>query len=128
MGASPAVFSAKKMCEWEHCSTPLYSVHSIEVFLLVSSSLVSNFNLCFFKFYRELNIDGANQTLRIIKNLIDAGSCQSYAAIDISLLLEFTNLIIKTKLSNAYGLVVKVLLAVILCFFLFTIKNIATSK
>jgi len=81
-----------------------------------------------FNFYRELNIDGANQSLRIIKNLIDAGSCQSYAAIDISLLLEFTNLIIKTKLSNAYGLVVKVLLAVILCFFLFTIKNIATSK
>ncbi|CAD6234940.1 unnamed protein product [Miscanthus lutarioriparius] len=58
---------------------------------------------------RELNIDGANQSLRIIKNLIDAGSCQSYAAIDISLLLEFTNLIIKTKLSNAYGLVVKCL-------------------
>jgi hypothetical protein len=54
--------------------------------------------------------------------LIDAGSCQSYAAIDISLLLEFTNLIIKTKLSNAYGLVVKVLLAVILCF-VFAIKK-----
>ncbi|KAF8660732.1 hypothetical protein HU200_057474 [Digitaria exilis] len=58
---------------------------------------------------RELNIDGANQSLRIIKNLLDAGSCQSYAAIDISMLLEFTNLIIKTKLSDAYGLVVKCL-------------------
>ncbi|CAD6342599.1 unnamed protein product [Miscanthus lutarioriparius] len=62
---------------------------------------------------RELNIDGANQSLRIIKNLIDAGSCQSYAAIDISLLLEFTNLIIKTKLSNAYGLVVKILVSTV---------------
>jgi len=63
-----------------------------------------------FNSYRELNIDGANQSLRIIKNLIDAGSCQSYAVkIDICMLLEFTNLIIRTKLSNAYGLVTKVL-------------------
>ncbi|CAN6214656.1 unnamed protein product [Urochloa humidicola] len=58
---------------------------------------------------RELNIDGANQSLRIIKNLIDAGSCQSYAAIDICMLLEFTNLIIRTKISDAYVLVVKCL-------------------
>ncbi|CAN6208320.1 unnamed protein product [Urochloa humidicola] len=58
---------------------------------------------------RELNIDGANQSLRIIKNLIDAGSCESYAAIDICMLLEFTNLIIRTKLSDAYVLVVKCL-------------------
>ncbi|RCV20787.1 hypothetical protein SETIT_4G085900v2 [Setaria italica] len=58
---------------------------------------------------RELNIDGANQSLRIIKNLIDASSCQSYAAIDICMLLEFTNLIIRTKLSDAYGLVMKCL-------------------
>ncbi|XP_062188351.1 serine/threonine-protein kinase TIO [Phragmites australis] len=58
---------------------------------------------------RELNIDGANQSLRIVKNLIDAGPCQSYAAIDICMLLEFTNLIIRTKLSDAYGLVVKCL-------------------
>ncbi|CAL5037407.1 unnamed protein product [Urochloa decumbens] len=58
---------------------------------------------------RELNIDGANQSLRIIKNLIDAGSRQSYAAIDICMLLEFTNLIIRTKLSDAYVLVVKCL-------------------
>jgi len=63
-----------------------------------------------FNSYRELNIDGANQSLRIIKNLIDAGSCQPYAVkIDICMLLEFTNLIIRTKLSNAYGLVTKVL-------------------
>ena len=63
-----------------------------------------------FNSYRELNIDGANQSLRIIKNLIDAGSCQSYAVkIDICMLLEFTNLIIRTKLSDAYGLVTKVL-------------------
>jgi hypothetical protein len=79
-----------------------------------------------FDFYRELNIDGANQSLRIIKNLIDAGSCQSYAAIDICMLLEFTNLIIRTKLSDAYGLVVKVLSAVRLWFF-FTI-NIDTPQ
>ncbi|RLN34052.1 serine/threonine-protein kinase TIO-like isoform X2 [Panicum miliaceum] len=59
---------------------------------------------------RELNIDGANQSLRIIKNLIDSGSCQSYAVkIDICMLLEFTNLIIRTKLSDAYGLVTKCL-------------------
>ncbi|KAL6657315.1 hypothetical protein ACP70R_005095 [Stipagrostis hirtigluma subsp. patula] len=56
---------------------------------------------------RELNIDEANQSLRIVKNLIDAGS--SCAAIDICLLLEFTSLIIRTKLSDAYGLVVKCL-------------------
>ena len=63
-----------------------------------------------FNSYRELNIDGANQSLRIIKNLIDAGSCQPYAVkIDICMLLEFTNLIIRTKLSDAYGLVTKVL-------------------
>jgi hypothetical protein len=71
-------------------------------FLLMSSYAL-------FDFYRELNIDGANQSLRIIKNLIDAGSCQSYAAIDICMLLEFTKIIIRTKLSDAYGLVMKVL-------------------
>ncbi|KAL6896827.1 hypothetical protein ACP4OV_007399 [Aristida adscensionis] len=56
---------------------------------------------------RELNIDEANQSLRIVKNLIDAGS--PCAAIDVCMLLEFTNLIIRTKLSDAYGLVVKCL-------------------
>ncbi|CAN6178871.1 unnamed protein product [Urochloa humidicola] len=61
---------------------------------------------------RELNVDGVNQSLRIIKNLIDAGSCQSYAATDICMFLEFTNLIIRTKLSDAYVLVVKCLIIV----------------
>jgi fused len=75
-----------------------------------------------FNSYRELNIDGANQSLRIIKNLIDAGSCQSYAVkIDICMLLEFTNLIIRTKLSDAYGLVTKVL-SEVRKWFLFPIK------
>jgi fused-like protein len=62
------------------------------------------------KFHRELNFDGANQSLRIIKNLIEAGSYHSCAAIDdiISMLLEFTTLIIRMKLSAAYSLAVKV--------------------
>ncbi|XP_051213518.1 serine/threonine-protein kinase TIO [Lolium perenne] len=60
---------------------------------------------------RELNFDGANQSLRIIKNLIEAGSYHSCAAIDdiISMLLEFTTLIIRMKLSAAYSLAVKCL-------------------
>lgn len=60
---------------------------------------------------RELNIDGANQSLRIVKNLIEAGSYHSCAAIDdiICIFLEFTSLIIKMKLSEAYSLVVKCL-------------------
>uniref|UniRef100_A0ACD5Y4V4 Uncharacterized protein n=1 Tax=Avena sativa TaxID=4498 RepID=A0ACD5Y4V4_AVESA len=60
---------------------------------------------------RELDIDGANQTLRIIKNLIEAGSYHSSAAIDgiISIFLEFTNLIIRMKISGAYSLAVKCL-------------------
>lgn len=59
---------------------------------------------------RELNIDGANQSLRIVKNLIEAGSYHSCAAIDdiICLFLEFTSLIIRMKLSGAYSLAVKV--------------------
>jgi fused-like protein len=61
-------------------------------------------------FYRELNIDGVNQTLRIVKNLIDAGSCQPSAATNdiIRTFLDFTSLIIRTKLSDANGLAVKV--------------------
>jgi fused-like protein len=57
-----------------------------------------------------LDFDGANQSLRIIKNLIEAGSYHSCAAIDdiISMLLEFTTLIIRMKLSAAYSLTVKV--------------------
>ncbi|PWZ13724.1 hypothetical protein Zm00014a_017845 [Zea mays] len=39
------------------------------------------------------------------EDVVVQGAAQ--AAIDISLLLEFTNLIIRTKLSNSYGLVVK---------------------
>jgi fused len=80
-----------------------------------------------FHFYRELNIDGANQTLRIVKNLIDAGSCQPSAATDgiICIFLDFTSLIIRTKLSDAYGLAVKVIVSDIL-YFLFTI-NVGTS-
>ncbi|KAK1677771.1 hypothetical protein QYE76_038619 [Lolium multiflorum] len=60
---------------------------------------------------RELDFDGANQSLRIIKNLIEAGSYHSCAAIDdiISMLLEFTTLIIRMKLSAAYSLTVKCL-------------------
>ncbi|GJN33488.1 hypothetical protein PR202_gb22093 [Eleusine coracana subsp. coracana] len=60
---------------------------------------------------RELNIDGANQALRIVKNLIDAGSCQPSTATDgiICIFLDFTSLIIRTKLSDAYGLAVKCL-------------------
>uniref|UniRef100_A0A453ALE2 non-specific serine/threonine protein kinase n=1 Tax=Aegilops tauschii subsp. strangulata TaxID=200361 RepID=A0A453ALE2_AEGTS len=60
---------------------------------------------------RELHIDGANQSLRIVKNLIEAGSYQSCAALDdiICLFLEFTSLIIRMKLSGAYSLAVKCL-------------------
>uniref|UniRef100_A0A0D9XYY0 non-specific serine/threonine protein kinase n=1 Tax=Leersia perrieri TaxID=77586 RepID=A0A0D9XYY0_9ORYZ len=60
---------------------------------------------------REINIDGANQSLRIVKNLIEAGSYQSCAAIDdiICVFLEFTSVIIRTKLSDAYSLAVKCL-------------------
>ncbi|XP_044964214.1 serine/threonine-protein kinase TIO [Hordeum vulgare subsp. vulgare] len=60
---------------------------------------------------RELNIDGANQSLRIVKNLIEAGSYHSCAAINdiICLFLEFTSLIIRMKLSGAYSLAVKCL-------------------
>ncbi|XP_040385273.1 serine/threonine-protein kinase TIO [Oryza brachyantha] len=60
---------------------------------------------------RELNIDGANQSLRIVKKLIEAGSYQSCATIDdiICIFLEFTSVIIRTKLSDAYSLAVKCL-------------------
>lgn len=60
---------------------------------------------------RELNFDGANQSLRIVKNLIEAGSYQSCAAIDdiICIFLEFTSLVIRMKLSDAYSLAVKCL-------------------
>jgi hypothetical protein len=60
-----------------------------------------------------LDFDGANQSLRIIKNLIEAGSYHSYAAIDdiISMFLEFTNLITRMKLSAAYSLAVKVFIS-----------------
>lgn len=63
-----------------------------------------------FNFHRELNIDHVNQSLRILTNFIAAGSHQSCAALDdiISLLLEFTDTIIKMKLSDAHGLAVKV--------------------
>ncbi|XP_020107815.1 serine/threonine-protein kinase TIO isoform X2 [Ananas comosus] len=58
---------------------------------------------------RELNIDHVNQSLRILTNFIAAGSHQSCVALDdiISLLLEFTDTIIKMKLSDAHGLAVK---------------------
>ncbi|EMS63379.1 Serine/threonine-protein kinase 36 [Triticum urartu] len=64
---------------------------------------------------RELNIDGANQSLRIVKNLIEAGSYHSCAAIDdiICLFLEFTSLIIRMKLSGAYSLAVKILVSTV---------------
>ncbi|VAH41892.1 unnamed protein product [Triticum turgidum subsp. durum] len=64
---------------------------------------------------RELNIDGANQSLRIVKNLIEAGSYQSCAALDdiICLFLEFTSLIIRMKLSGAYSLAVKILVSTV---------------
>jgi fused-like protein len=60
---------------------------------------------------RELNIDDANQSLRIVKNLIEAGSYQSFAAIDdiICMFLECTSVIIKTKISDAYSFAVKCL-------------------
>ncbi|KAL5205789.1 hypothetical protein ABZP36_033998 [Zizania latifolia] len=60
---------------------------------------------------RELNIDDANQALRIVKNLIEVGSYQSCTAIDdiISMFLEFTSVIIRTKISDAYSLAVKCL-------------------
>ncbi|CAN6213297.1 unnamed protein product [Urochloa humidicola] len=60
---------------------------------------------------RELNFDRVYQSLRIVKNLIDAGSCHSCAATDgiISTFLEFTTLIIRTNLSEAYGPAVKCL-------------------
>ncbi|TVU15955.1 hypothetical protein EJB05_39500 [Eragrostis curvula] len=60
---------------------------------------------------RELNTDRANQSLRIVKNLIDAGSCQPSAATDgiVCVFLEFTSLIIRTKLSDCYDLAVKCL-------------------
>jgi hypothetical protein len=69
--------------------------------------------LCLVNFHRELDFDGANQSLRIIKNLIEAGSYHSCAAIDdiISMFLEFTNLIIRMKLSAAYSLAVKVFIS-----------------
>ncbi|VAH26126.1 unnamed protein product [Triticum turgidum subsp. durum] len=64
---------------------------------------------------RELNIDGANQSLRIVKNLIEAGSYHSCAAIDdiICLFLELTSLIIRMKLSGAYSLAVKILVSTV---------------
>lgn len=63
-----------------------------------------------FNFHRELNIDHVNQSLRILTNFIAAGSHQSCATLDdiISLLLGFTDTIIKMKLSDAHGLAVKV--------------------
>lgn len=59
---------------------------------------------------RDLNIDYVNQSIRIIANLIAAGVHQSSTALDdmISVLLEFTNFIVKLKLSDAHGLIIKV--------------------
>ncbi|KAG2632043.1 hypothetical protein PVAP13_2NG058746 [Panicum virgatum] len=60
---------------------------------------------------RELNFDGVYQSLRIVKNLVDTGSCHSCAASDgiISTFLEFTSLMIKINLSDAYCPAVKCL-------------------
>ncbi|KAJ1255884.1 hypothetical protein BS78_K140200 [Paspalum vaginatum] len=93
----------------EKASQTLEGVNSIAEDNEALSTILSPMKIWLTNPSRELNMDGANQSLRIIKNLIDAGSCESYAAIDISMLLEFTNLIIKTKLSDAYVLVVKCL-------------------
>lgn len=72
--------------------------------------LSSNSNLLLVNLHRELNIDDANQSRRIVKNLIEAGSYQSCAAIDdiICMFLECTSVIIKTKISDAYSFAVKV--------------------
>ncbi|KAI0488812.1 hypothetical protein KFK09_028651 [Dendrobium nobile] len=58
---------------------------------------------------RDLNIDYVNQSIRIISNLIAAGVQQSSAALDdiLSVLLDFTNFIVKLKLSDAHGLIIK---------------------
>ncbi|KAG0484239.1 hypothetical protein HPP92_008318 [Vanilla planifolia] len=58
---------------------------------------------------RDLHIDCVSQSLRILNNLIAAGVHQSCAALDsmISVLLEFTDFIVKLKLSDAHGLVIK---------------------
>lgn len=58
---------------------------------------------------RDLKIDCINQSFRIIANLIAAGVLQSSAAIDdiISVLLEFTNFVVKLKLSEGHGLIIK---------------------
>jgi len=66
--------------------------------------------ICSFNFNRELNFDGVYQSLRIVKNLVDTGSCHSCAASDgiISTFLEFTSLMIKINLSDAYCPAVKV--------------------
>ncbi|RLN35666.1 serine/threonine-protein kinase TIO-like isoform X2 [Panicum miliaceum] len=64
---------------------------------------------------RELNFDGVYQSLRIVKNLIDTGSCHSCAASDgiISTFLEFTSLIMRINLSDAYGPAVKITVSTI---------------
>lgn len=58
---------------------------------------------------RDLNIDYVNQSIRIIANLIAAGVHQCSAALDdmISVLFEFTDFIVKLKLSDAHGLIIK---------------------
>lgn len=87
---------------WPVCIRYLFHVYNMP--------LSSNSNLLLVNLHRELNIDDANQSLRIVKNLIEAGSYQSCAAIDdiICMFLECTSVIIKTKISDAYSFAVKV--------------------
>lgn len=58
---------------------------------------------------RDLNIDCVNQSFRILTNLIAAGVHQSCAALHdiISVLLEFTAVIVKLQLTEAHGLAIK---------------------
>ena len=101
-----------RLFRWEACIVELKTILTKKKLPAVLCLIYrhSNYNLCLVNFHRELDFDGANQSLRIIKNLIEAGSYHSCAAIDeiISMFLEFTNLIIRTKLSAAYSLAVKV--------------------
>ncbi|KAJ0979872.1 hypothetical protein J5N97_015346 [Dioscorea zingiberensis] len=58
---------------------------------------------------RDLNIECANQSFRIITNMVAAGAHQSCAALDdmICVLLGFTAAVVKLNLSEAHGLAVK---------------------